>query len=355
MYSINQIHNTILNHISDDYQKTEGFPTFDITRGISYGQYQLWKKAFEIEADQDIDNLTGDKLTKLVKQRIGLIRNSAVKAVATLKIVAGAGRIIAGDLFETATGVQFEATETKNVEVNSTVAVQALVAGSAGNVGANSINIIPITLNGIATVTNEAAASGGYDEETDAELITRYKEYWQIPKTCGNQYHYVAWAKSVDGVGNARCFPCWQGKNTVLVLIIGNDNLPAADSLVKSVQDYIDPDSTGKGLGAAPIGAVTTVQSAASLNIAISSNITISSSADSASVIANIKTALSNYIKSLAFTSQYVSYAHAGAAILSVTGVLDYDTLLLNGAQQNIEINDHNIAVLGEVTINVNT
>ncbi len=44
MYTINQIHNTILQGVPDDYQKTEGFPTYDITRGVSFGQFQLWKK-----------------------------------------------------------------------------------------------------------------------------------------------------------------------------------------------------------------------------------------------------------------------------------------------------------------------
>ena len=46
-----------------------------------------------------------------------------------------------------------------------------------------------------------------------------------------------------------------QGVNTVDVVIADNAGQPASPALVKSVQDYIDPDSEGAGRGQAPIGA----------------------------------------------------------------------------------------------------
>lgn len=104
MYTINQIHNTILKGVSDDYQKTEGFPTYDITRGVSFGQYQLWKKAFLIEEKQNVDNLEGPELDDWCMQRVGIMRNAAVSATATVKIIAGTGRIIRGDLLKPKTG-----------------------------------------------------------------------------------------------------------------------------------------------------------------------------------------------------------------------------------------------------------
>ena len=45
MYTINQIHNTILQGVPDDYQKAEGFPTYDITRFSCGRKPSWWKKS----------------------------------------------------------------------------------------------------------------------------------------------------------------------------------------------------------------------------------------------------------------------------------------------------------------------
>ena len=347
MYTINQIHNTILQGVPDDYQKTEGFPTYDITRGVAFGQYQLWKKAFLVEEKQNVDNLEGSELDAWCAQRVGLTRNSAVKAKAVMKIVSGSGRIVAGDLFETVDRIQFESTETKTVSQGDTFNVQAVVAGTSGNVAADTITQIPVTINGIGSVTNPAPAEGGYAVETDNEFRRRYYEKLQIPATCGNKYHYLAWAKAVDGVGNARVFPHWAGKNTVKVVIIGNDNEPASENLVKAVQDYIDPGKTGRGDGQAPVGAVCTVKAADIVSVSVSE--------DLEAVKQNITAAIEHYIKSQAFAAteaetDYISYARIGTAIIGTTGVLDYSELRVNGGTKNLVIPKESVAVLGDVT-----
>lgn len=353
MYTINQIHNTILAGVPDDYQKTEGFPTYDLTRGVSFGEYQLWKKAFLIEEKQNVDNIEGSELDSWCAQRVGLTRNSAVKAKVVIEIVSGSGRIVAGDLFQTVDGIQFESLETKTVSQGDTVNAQAVVAGTSGNVAANTITQIPVTINGIGSITNPDPASGGYAEETDAELRKRYYEKLQIPATCGNKFHYLAWAKAVDGVGNARVFPCWNGKNTVKVVVIGNDDKPASDSLVEAVQEYIDPGKAGKGEGQAPIGAVCTVKAADTVTVTVT--VSISSSEDAATVKSNATAAIEAYIKSQAFAASdsetdYISYARIGAAIIGTTGVLDYSDLKVNGGTSNIVIPKESVAVLGDVT-----
>ena len=76
-HDINTIHNEMLSNIDDSYQKTEGFPTYDLTRGEAFALLQLWLKCEEIERKQDVDNLTGDELTRLVFQRKGTERKLA--------------------------------------------------------------------------------------------------------------------------------------------------------------------------------------------------------------------------------------------------------------------------------------
>ena len=60
---------------------------------------------------------------------------------------------------------------------------------------------------GIAAVTNDAPATGGYDEESDDELRERYYNDLRNPNNGGNQQAYIAWALSVPGVGRVRIFP----------------------------------------------------------------------------------------------------------------------------------------------------
>ena len=52
------------------------------------------------------------------------------------------------------------------------------------------------------------------------ELRKRFTEYVSHPITSGNKWQYISWAKSVDGVGDAKCLPLWNGAGTVKVIIV---------------------------------------------------------------------------------------------------------------------------------------
>ena len=49
-------------------------------------------------------------------------------------------------------------------------------AGSIGNVKAGEINRFPVTLPGLTAVENITDFTGGYDAESDADLLERYLE-----------------------------------------------------------------------------------------------------------------------------------------------------------------------------------
>jgi len=349
--TVDTIHSTLLSSISDTYQKTEGYPTYDLTRAFAIEALALLTEAQTVESKLDVDNLTGDELTRFVSQRKGITRKAATYATCVLSVT-GTGTIATGNLFESTGNVQFTATETKTITTSGTVTVQAVTAGETGNVGANSITAIPVTIAGITAVTNVNAAVGGYAEETDTALRKRYYEALQEPATSGNIYHYKQWAKSVSGVGDAKVFPLWNGDNTVQVVII-NSNMGVADSaLIATVQAYIDPSISGTGEGQAPIGAYCTVASATGLSI----NISVTVSLISGYVLADVKTAIENnvisYLKSIAFVQNYVSYAKIGNAIIDTEGVSDYSNLLVNSGTANITVGDKAVAILGTVTVN---
>ena len=58
-----------------------------------------------------------------------------------------------------------------------TVAVEASVSGSSGNVSANTITVMTSPITGIDTVTNIAAFTNGADQESDSALKARFAAY----------------------------------------------------------------------------------------------------------------------------------------------------------------------------------
>lgn len=348
-YNIDKIHNGMLQEISDDYQKTEGFPTYDLSRAFALTCLELYQKAQEIEDKQDVNKLTGQDLQRFIEQRRNIKKKAATYAVGAIRIIEGSGFINIGDLFESDGGVRFEAIESKSVKAGDTVQIKCLTAGALGNVGANSIVNTPVTLQGIARITNDAPTTDGYDEESDNDFRERYFESLQEPITSGNIYHYKAWAKEIEGVGDAKVFPLWAGDNTVKVIIIDSDRIVPSEILVNAVQKYIDPDITGKGEGAAPVGAYCTVEAAKPLNVNVTASVTLAAGYDLPMVVSEISETVTAYLKSIAFKQDYVSYAMIADAVLSAQGVLDYNDVTLNGGKEKLTIGAQEVAVLGQV------
>lgn len=350
-YDVDTVHGEILGNISDTYQKMVGFPTYDLTRAFALAIKSLGDDLLTAEATADVDNMTGDALTKWCYQRKGVTRKAATYAVGTVKIVTGTGAIAKGALFESAGGIQFAATESKSVTDGDTVASRAVVAGATGDVAAGAVTKMPVTLTGISVVTNPAAMTDGYDAETDDSLRARYYVAVLTPATSANKNQYVAWTESVPGVGGAKCYPLANGANTAGICIIDINRQPASAELVAAVQAYIDPGSAGIGEGAAPIGAYCTVTSAAGLAINVACTVTLASGYDSAAALANVTESIKAYLAGIAFSTTYVSYAKIANAIYDAGGVLDYSGLTINSGTVNITVPDKRVAIVGTVSI----
>ena len=95
------------------------------------------------------------------------------------------------------------------------------------------------------------------------------------------------------------------------------------------------------------VGAYCTVTSAEALTIDISVTLTV---LDGYTV--DIQPAIREYLQSIAFKENYVSYARIGDAIFDVPGVKAHADLLVNGEAVNISVPDKSVAVLGMVTVN---
>ena len=274
----------------------------------------------------------------------GILRKAATKAVVILKLTGEANAAIpTGSLFSTVEGINFVTVADAQIGADGTAEVKAEAqeAGAAYNVDAETIIKIPVSIYGVQTVTNEAAAYDGFEEETDAELLERLLFKVRQPATSGNANQYQIWATSVAGVGSAKVLPLWAGNGTVKVLIMDADGNIASTDLITRVKDYIDDN--------APIGATVTVASFTPVAIDIALTATIGTGSEE-----GIQTAVNGYFKTVALNASYVSYAQVGNVILDeslLTGITDYKDLTLNDDVKNIELADDEIPVVGEVTL----
>lgn len=339
----------MLAEVDDSYQKSVGFPIYDLLKAVAMTLNEYYHLMNDVANSLDVDHLTGSKLERFIYQRKGLKRKEATFASGLLEVI-GNGTVMAGDLFESAGGIQFQATKSTVITGSSIIPVAATISGPAGEVGANTVNMIPKTIQGITACTNPEAITGGYHAETDDSLRQRYYEALQKPATSGNIYHYMLWAKEVAGVGDAKVFPLWNGDNTVLVIIIDDEKQPADSELINRVQNYIDPNISGTGSGQAPIGAYCTVKSADRKEISVSVKLKLIEGYGLSIVLETIKSNIVEYLKETAFKQDYISLGKISAVIIGSEGVDDYSDLRLNNQSGNIKVGEKEVAVLKEVT-----
>lgn len=354
-----------LEALDEKYQKSIGFFAWDFFVAIGKLLKKIWDKIIYIAGCfTDLNNMDYNDLVNFVYLTRGIKAKTSTASSGYLTITNGSGSIREGDIFETSSGLQFKATSSTFVKLGGSFHVECLTKGSAGNVPAGSICVIPTTIQGVVSVKNVEDFTNGYDDETKEDLIERYYLDLQLPATSGNKYHYQKWALEVTGVGAAKVKPLWNGKNTVKVVIIDSNKNKAPDELIDQVQQYIDPYKLsydgekvgwGCGDGEAPIGAYCTVTTAEELILNFAFKVKIASGFVFADVCEDIKTRLNDYIKSIAFEETYISYAKLGALIVTTDGVLDYSDFYINDLSNNIELLDNNtttqIAVTGTFSI----
>ena len=347
---MSEILDQMLAAMPEQYQKTVGFPTYDLLAAASIPMEGFAEDLLATAARLDPTNLTGEELDSYIKSRSGLVRNPPTYASGVLQVT-GNGTVQAGDLFESAGGIQFAATATVDITGSGEVPIRCIQPGEVGNLPAGSVTMMPVQIAGIVSVSNSDTLTGGYDAESDAAYYDRYILRLQTPPTSGNQYHYRLWALEVTGVGGVQIYSLGHGDNTVDVVLIDVDGQPADEELIGRVQAHIDPSSKGLGEGEAPIGAYCYVSGAEPKELDISMTVQTLPGAEQEAVTAAVKAAVAVYLKGIAFAQDYVSYARINAAVLEADGVQDVSGLTVNGATANVAIGERQVAVLGEVSI----
>jgi len=342
--SYENIKQEILNNINLSLNKSEGSFLNDMVSPIA-----LKFKDMFVELDKTIDLTLVDKIVgEFVDRRVadyGIERKKGTKAKTVIRFTGNQNtEIPEGTLVQTANGLIYKTIKLGKIE-NNFVDIEAVAENIGGiyNISQGLIVNLPISINGIISITNIVDATGGTDIETDDNLLKRYFDLIQNPATSGNEAHYKIWANSIDGVGDSRVFPTWNGAGTVKVLAIDSNKLPANSSIISAVASFIET--------VRPVGAIVTVEAPNVKNIDISAKLNISSSSNLQTVTQKFTEQLNKYIKDLAFSGLEVSYAKMGSILLSTDGVIDYSNLKVNSDTINVQIADTEIAAVGTVSL----
>lgn len=281
----------------------------------------------------------------------GLERKAATYATGKLIVTGKTETLIPeGTVFSTASvgdipSVSFVSTEAIEISGSGTaeVLIKASEVGMVGNVAENTIILQDNPLDGIESLTNPQATSGGIDEETDASLIERIAEYEEMQglSFVGNDTDYKRWAEEVNGTGVATVVPPADDDDSGTITIVLTDTLgkPATEELCKQVYDYIvSPDDRDKRK--APVnGAKLAVIPPVVVNISVTAEVELTEDA-------TLETVKTEFLKNAAAymavvpEDKEVKYTKIGAILSASNGIKDYasQSLKVNGGTGNISI-----------------
>lgn len=229
-----------------------------------------------------------------------------------------------------------------------------LACETAGSEPNNMLgDLTPITyVSGLSHAKLTSIIIYGENEEETEAFRYRIQTHVKNPPVNGNISQYDEWLAEYEGIGKYRTIPCWNGVNTVKLLILNPENESASTELIRQVQEYFDPptgtinDDTsdidypqgrGMGNGQAPIGAIVTVDTATSVPVVIECELLLKDGYTSAT---EAQKNVEEYIESLALNKTTVAYMPIAAAIYNADCVEEVISLSItvNGKTMDTSI-----------------
>jgi len=179
----------------------------------------------------------------------------------------------------------------------------------------------------------------GEDEEDTEAFRSRIFDHIVSQPVVGNSAQYEQWLSEYQGIGKYRVSPCWNGMNTVKLLILDTENKSATPELISNVQDYFDPPTStindnrnasdypqgrGMGNGQAPIGAIVTVDTTTEVPVKVVCKVVLK---EGYSEPIGVKEGIMSYLDSLVLNKYTVSYMSLSAEIFNAESVEDVVSL----------------------------
>lgn len=201
-------------------------------------------------------------------------------------------------------------------------------------------DLTPISyVDGLSYATLTETIIFGEDEEETEAYRYRLQIHIKNPPINGNISQYNEWLDEYDGVGKYKVLPCWNGVNTVKLVILNADNQSATPELINEVQNYFDPPTSsindnvndgsypqgrGMGNGQALIGSIITVDTVTETPVLIECEVTLS---DGYSSPVGVKEAVAEHFESIALEETTVKYLPIWSTIFGVESIKSINRL----------------------------
>lgn len=390
MYDVtyNEILERMLARVSDKFDKREGAVIFDTHSPTAIELELLYVELNTILAEAYGDSASREYLVKRCKER-GITPYEATYA------------ILKGEFTPTnidVTGQRFNIGSTNFVVLEKIAdgeyQVQCETAGIVGNQQLGTM--IPIEyIEGLETAELTEILIPGEDEEDTEDLRTRYFDSFNEKAFGGNARDYLEKTNAIPGVGSTKVTRIWNSDlnpnemipsesvkswyesikgtlsgepaewldtvfnaaankklttgGTVLLTILNSDFGVASDTLIKTVQQTIDPDEyAGEGYGVAPIGHIVKVKSAEKIEVTVKTNITFDAGYGWSNLQSSIDEAISNYLLELRKSwadNPYlvVRISQIETRLLNIKGIVDIANTKLNGASENLTLGKYEV------------
>lgn len=338
-YTFEYLMERALSRVPDAMDKRQGSMIYNALAPAILEIALFYNELASLELDTSVDTASGYRLTLFCSEK-GVFRKAATKAQRK-------------GVFDTAVpigsrfsieGVNYSV---KQLLSGTTYNIECEQAGEIGNEYFGSL--LPITfISGLTSATITDIIIPGSDEESDTNLRARYKQSIIESPEGGNNAQYQKWAIDYAGIGTAKVFPLWNGGNTVKVAITNALYLPAEQILIDEFQDYVDPGVQGLGNGVAPTGAKVTVTGGTRKNVDVYATVVLSEGYVEAEGTTD---AISEYLASIVFIKNSVSYMRIGSALLDCPSIAEISNLTLNGTTADVVMTGDEIPVLNSLTL----
>ena len=180
-----------------------------------------------------------------------------------------------------------------------------------------------------------------------------------------------------ESIGRAKILSLWGGENTVKAVLLSRIGQNVSEEIVAEVQEYMDPIEKGYevvvdgdtyvfgdglGEGAVNIGLHFLAASAEPVYLTITATIDLKEGYTREQVENAARGQITAYLAKIALeatdkTLTTVRISNIGSIITALPGVLDYDydSLMINGSGENVDIDQESVAVLAEVVLNADS
>jgi len=395
-----EISSRMLSNVDDKYDKREGSVIYDATAPTALELALIYSMMDMVLDEVFADTASYYYLIKRAAEK-GLLPKEETNAILEMDVSPTDAAITAGDRFNLN---ELNYTVIKPIlDKDGAYQVECETAGTVGNQQLGACLPIETTneLNNLESAELTEVLIPGEDEEDVETFRERYFSSFDNKAFGGNVTDYKEKINDIDGVGACKVFRVWKsGYNpatfipssavttwynsiietlteevkawltavytaateklltvggTVKVIIINSEYKAPSQTLVETVQEIIDPtDTTGEGLGVAPIGHVVNVVGVVSRTVDITATFTFQRDYSFSVLKEIIFQTIDDYFSELSEDwgneeNLIVRISQIETRLLKITGIADVSNISLNGVENNLILEKDEIPIRGDV------